>query len=248
MKNLLLIFTLLPIFHSTASAEHYLFIGAHFPHVLEETPEGEFRGVGADIAKEIVEGLGHTLQIKLYPWSRAQRMLKTGKADVIIGPYKTLDRSQFMNFSEHHFYTDRIVFYRKINRHLTWNGDFSTLQNYAIGTTFGWSYGDAFDKAKETLTLKPVKNLCDNFKKLMLGRIDLVPATQRNALVCINTLNIANEVVLLSPDIESTKGYYGFSKQSHLVEFREQFNAKLKEMVHEGEVARINEQYQLQYE
>ncbi len=247
MKILLVITLVLCLLCTTVYAETYLFAGTYFPYIVEEKSDGVIQGVGVEIAKEIVEGLGHTIQIRLYPWARAQRMIKDGKADVLIGPYKTPEREKFMDYTSHHFYVDRIVFYAKSDRTLVWNGDFSSLQGKVIGTTLGWSYGTTFDQMKESLTLESVNDLCTNFKKLVMGRVYLVPATNRNALVCIEELDIRGEVTLLSPDIQTTKGYYGFSRQKNLTHFKEQFEEKLQQMIKNGAVSRINQTYHLRY-
>ncbi|WP_435236595.1 hypothetical protein ACR30L_03150 [Psychromonas sp. PT13] len=41
-----------------------------------------------------------------------------------------------------------IVFYVKTHSDINWNGDLSMLKDYVIGTTLGWSYGEAFDQIK----------------------------------------------------------------------------------------------------
>jgi polar amino acid transport system substrate-binding protein len=181
---------MLYFFHFPVYSETYLFVGSLFPGILEETVTGEFQGVGADIATEIVEGLGHTIKIKSYPWARAQRMIIDGKADALIGPYKTSRRNEFMDYTQYHFYVDRIVFYVKNDSTLIWNGDFLSLKGHVIGTTIGWSYGHAFDQVKNSLTIESVKDLCTNFKKLVIGRVAIVPATYRNALACIKQFNL----------------------------------------------------------
>jgi polar amino acid transport system substrate-binding protein len=238
---------MLYIFHLPVSGETYLFVGSSFPSILEEKSTGEFQGVGADIATEIIEGLGHTIEIKSYPWARAQRMIADGRADVIIGPYKTAERNKFMTYTQDHFYVDRIVFYVKKNSTFTWNGDFLSLKGHVIGTTIGWSYGNTFDQVKDSLTIESVKDLCTNFKKLVIGRVAIVPATYRNALACIKQFNLQEEVSLIAPDIQINKGYYGFSKQKKLTYLKKLFDERLQKMIENGKVSHINQTYQLKY-
>jgi len=149
--------------------------------------------------------------------------------------------------SSNHIFVDRIVFYVKTHSDINWNGDLSILKDYVIGTTLGWSYGEAFDQIKSTLHIYTVNDICTNFKKLMVGRVDMVPTTYRNGLACIEAFNLQNKVVMLSPDIQDINGYIGFSKQPKLSNFKRLFNARLKQMIDNGTVSLINNKYQLQY-
>ncbi len=98
------------IISSTAVAETYLFVGTTFPSILEQKQDGDFYGLGYDIATKIVHRLGHDLKIEIYPFKRALKMIERGEADVLIGPYKSAEREKFMNYTKYAFYRDPMVF------------------------------------------------------------------------------------------------------------------------------------------
>ena len=229
-----------------ACAETYLFVGTHFSFLSEETADGEIYGLGADIAEEIGNTLGHTVIIQLYPWKRAQHMVETGKADVLIAPYKTPERELFMDFTANHFYTDTMVFYVKSDSDITWNGNFSSVSSRRIGVVLGWSYGDDFGSARANLKIDTAPNISMNFKKLLAGRVDILAVNIRNAMPAIAELGYEGSVKYILPPIKRTNCYYGFSKQRELTQFRTEFDQMLKKMDDSGRIDIIRKKYKLE--
>lgn len=82
-----------------AAARDLLVIGTHFERVYERGQEGEIVGLGPEVVRLIAQRLGHRAIFELYPWARAQALVAQGKADILVGPYKTFERQQLMSFS-----------------------------------------------------------------------------------------------------------------------------------------------------
>src|ERR1043165_1762103 len=121
-KFLAAFFTLLLIV--PVSARDLLVIGTHFERVYERGQEGEIIGLGPEVVRLIAQRLGHRAIFELYPWARAQALVAQGKADILVGPYKTLERQQLMSFSRLPFYQDQMVFYVRKGTMQDWNGDY----------------------------------------------------------------------------------------------------------------------------
>ncbi len=230
--------------HGHAIAETYSFAGASFPLLLE-TQNGQVKGLGADIAREILSAMGHQIEIQLYPWKRAQLMVRRGEADVLIATYKTPEREEFLDFTENHIYQDLMVFHRKLNRPIRWNGDYTTLKGKKIGVILGWSYGDEFDQIRDELKLQEVTSVNAVFQMLLLDRVDLTATNARHAWIAINRLEIKDQVECILPPIKRTNVYYGFSKKKNLKELRIQFDLELQKMIKSGRLTRLKKKYNL---
>ncbi|WP_462174645.1 substrate-binding periplasmic protein [Pseudoalteromonas gelatinilytica] len=228
-------------------AKSYYFVGSHFPAILEQDQQGTVVGLGADIAHEICRRLGHELVIDIMPLKRALKMVEQGHADAIIGPYKSPMRQQYMQFSDLPFYEDPIVFYTKKNNDVTWVGNFASLRKDIIGTIRGWNYGPEFKRNETTLSLSEVGNVRASFLQLMYNRVDLILTHPRAAKPVIDSLDIADKVIMLSPPVTVNQGYYGFSKQRELDEFIDAFNAEFQKMLINGDIVELNSKYGLNF-
>ncbi len=243
----ILILMLSVVLSNTAVAETYSFVGTTFPFILEQKPNGEIYGLGADIARKVVQRLGHNLTITMYPFKRALRMIERGEADVFIGPYKSAERETFMSYNTYAFYQDPMVFYGKADLSFIWGGEFSSLEGKRIGLTRGWSYGTKFDQYKKNLQTDTADTVKANFQKLLVDRIDLFATHPRNASKLIDELHIKEKVKMLLPPIIVNKGYYGFSKKRNLEKFLIQFDLEFKKMIESGEILQLNQKYNLYF-
>ena len=243
----ILIFALYAI-NNQSIAETYKFVGTSFTHILEKDSSGRNKGIGAELATKIMSNLGHDIEIQMYPWKRAQRMVKNGQADVLIGPYKTQKREEFFDFNTYHFYQDYMIFYSRVNETFTWNGELSALRKFNIGLMAGWVYGDKFDNYKSQLSTVTLYSFKSCFGMLLKKRIDLCALNQRNAQQYLSTNKERNKFKKIATPISSTKGFYGFSKQKDLQDLRRKFDQELKRLIDNKEVYKMNHRYGLTYE
>ena len=227
---------------ATQAAE-YFFVGSNFPILSEQLPDKSYSGIGVDIIQIICKRLHHTAKIQFYPWNRAQALVKAGKADVLIAPYKTPQREQWMNYSAVHFFEDASVFFQRPGNTIVWDGNFETLRDRRIGIVPGWSVGADFERLKPHLHIDyaPTLDLC--LKKLLAGRIELVPTQVREARAAFQRLGLLQKdsPVMLPHTIETHYNYYGFSKlkQKELQRFKSAFDAQLLQLYQSGEIQRI---------
>ena len=240
MKTGMLIVALL-LMCATVQAETYVFVGSHFPILSEETPTGEFRGIAIDIAKIITERLGHTISIRLYPWARAQYLVRNGSADVLMAPYKTPEREKWLDFTKTPFFDDKTFFYVSPRSTVSWDGDLMTLAGKRIGMVLDWSVGPEFEKAKEFLSVEYANTLDACVKKLLAQRIDLLPTQAREATVVFSRLSLSEEQrpIPILPEISVNYNYFGFSKSKELSAFRDAFEQELAKMKQNGEIAKL---------
>lgn len=224
-------------------AETFIFVGSNFPVLSEKSPDGTLRGIGIDVVRIICSRIGHTPDIRLYPWVRAQELVKRGMADVLIAPYITPERETWMDFSTTSFFKDESVLFVMPGSRISWDGNYASIQKYRIGMAPKWSVGPDFEKVRDSLSIDYARNIDLCFKKLIAGRIDMVPTQLREALAAFRRIGLQKDEypVSLKPALAQHENYFGFSrnKRAELKTFKEGFDRELKRMNETGEIEKM---------
>jgi polar amino acid transport system substrate-binding protein len=229
-----------------ASAREWLAVGTHFPLVFEQSAEGEFRGLAVNVLRQALDTPDDHVRFELHPWARAQYMVEQGRADILIGPYKTVEREKRFAFSTIAFYRDRVVFYGRRDRLPPWHGDYQALPWRPIGVVRAWSYGDQFVQAQSTLNLVTVESVENGLRMLSRGRLQLLASNQRNSRPVLMRLGLLDEIVELDPPISLEDGYFAFPRLASHDALRKDFDKALQGMIEQGELARLAERWQVQ--
>src|SRR6185369_4030327 len=175
--------------------------------------EGEIVGLGPEIIRIIAGRLGHRAIFELYPWARAQALVAQGKADILVGPYKTFERQQLMAFSRLPFYQDQMVFYVRKGGMQDWSGDYAALSEQRIAIVNGWAYGTAFDKARPELRIDVVNCVDSGLKMLAAQHVQMFASNRRNTEPVLGRLGLSGQVSMLPRVIEVQDGYFAFAKR-----------------------------------
>jgi polar amino acid transport system substrate-binding protein len=229
-----------------ALARELLAVGTDFPRIFERTAAGEYRGLGPDVLRQVLEPRGHSLRFASYPWARAQRMVELGQADILIGPYRSPAREARFAFVGQAFYRDRIVFYCRRARSCQWSGDFRQLAGQRIGVVRAWAYGARFDAERARLELVTVEGVDNGLKMLSLGRLELLASNQRNTLPVLQALGLSDEVSQLEPPVDTQDGYFAFPLHDSHAHLREDFEEGYRQLVERGQLARLAAQWQVE--
>lgn len=229
-----------------ALARELLAVGTDFPRIFERTAAGEYRGLGPDVLRQVLEPRGHSLRFASYPWARAQRMVERGQADILIGPYRSPVREARFAFVGQAFYRDRIVFYCRRARSCQWSGDFRQLAGQRIGVVRAWAYGARFDAERARLELVTVEGVDNGLKMLSLGRLELLASNQRNTLPVLQALGLSDEVSQLEPPVDTQDGYFAFPLHGSHAHLREDFEEGYRQLVERGQLARLAAQWQVE--
>ncbi len=132
---------------------------------------------------------------------------------------------------------------------ITWNGDLLSIKLYRIGMVPKWSVGIDFEKAAPHLLIDyaPGLDLC--FQKLMIGRVDLVPTSIREANAVFKQLGLSarERPVAIEPVLATHYNYFGFSKlnRNKLKAFKTEFETILQQMYRAGEIEKIRKDIRL---
>ncbi|MBY0238688.1 MAG: transporter substrate-binding domain-containing protein [Burkholderiaceae bacterium] len=222
-----------------ASARELLAIGAHFERVFERGQDGDIVGLGPEVVRVLAQRMGHTVRFELYPWARAQALIAQGKADILIGPYKTPERQQTMLFSRLPFYQDQMVFYARADANASWNGDLGTLGEQRIVVLNGWAYGAAFDQARPQLRLSVANSVDSGLKMLIYQHVHLFASNRRNTEPVLGRLGLVGQIAMLPKVIDMQEGYFAFPRDSRFDPLRRDFDAAFQRMVDSGELRKL---------
>ncbi|MNQ64425.1 Bacterial extracellular solute-binding protein, family 3 [compost metagenome] len=229
-----------------ALARELLAVGSDFPRIFERTAAGDYRGLGPDVLRQVLEPRGHSLRFASYPWARAQRMVELGQADILIGPYRSPAREARFAFVGPAFYRDRIVFYCRRASSCQWSGDYRQLAGQRIGVVRAWAYGARFDAERERLELVTVEGVDNGLKMLSLGRLEFLASNQRNTLPVLQALGLSDEISQLEPPVDTQDGYFAFPAHASHARLRGDFDEGLRQLIERGQLARLAALWQVE--
>lgn len=159
-------------------------IGEWPPFVSENL---QHYGLAARIVTEAFDAVGNDVKYRFYPWKRAYLETTQGDQDATAIWTRTPQREDEVFFSEPVLVANKVFFHLE-STEFDWDS-ISDLEGYTVGATRGYGYGDEFDLAVEEgrINVEYVDSDLQNFKKLILGRIDLFPMTKAVGYSILNT-------------------------------------------------------------
>lgn len=222
-----------------AGARELLVVSTHFEKVYERDAEGVVVGLGPEIVRLIARRLGHTVRFELYPWPRAQAMVASGKADILVAPYRTAERQRSMGFSRLPFFQDQVVFYGRADSAVPWQGDYGGLAGQRIVILNGWAYGAAFDRARPALDVSVANTVESGLRMVAHRHVQLFASNRRDTEPVLARLGLVGQVVMLPVPLDRQDAYFAFPPGRWHDEFRQAFDGQFQQMVDSGEWRRL---------
>ncbi|WP_085909323.1 substrate-binding periplasmic protein [Kiloniella majae] len=213
----------------------------------EYKEDGKVKGVAVRIVREIFRRLDRKIEIQVLPWARSLKMVDVGRADAIFTVYRTPERELFLDYSQEMLIPQEVSLFVRKSFPLANNTKLEDLINYRFGTRRGVSYGDKFDQAVESKRIKSVYRATEGdalIKMLLSRRVDIIPFNRLGGYYRFQRLGVVNDVVELSPPIQSVPSYIAFSKKRKHKSLRDQVDEVLREMRADGTYAAMTT-YQL---
>jgi polar amino acid transport system substrate-binding protein len=158
---------------SLAAAEKIKISTGHWPPYLNQAlPENGFL---AQIVSESFRNQGYDVELVFLPWSRSLAMVKAGRYAASAVWSCTEARSREFLYSAP-ILPYQYVFYHRADEDFEWSS-FDDLKGKSVGLTQDYSYGTTLSGAIDSglITADVTTSDLANFKKLLLGRIDLFP-------------------------------------------------------------------------
>ncbi len=228
-------FLLCCFFPLTISAEQkkVVFVYEDYPP-YEYMDNGVTSGIDADIIREVCQRLEIVPEFKEYPWKRALRYVKEGRADAIFSLFKTPDREKFLYYPALSINTEKnILFTLKENDYSV--NRLSDLKDKTVGMVAGNSYGAEFD-ACEWIKKDIVSDVELLLKKQARGRTDFSVINELVGMHIVRKLGLDSKIRKLNYVVGEGPLYVAFSKAKGKKsrELADKFSAVLSQLKEEG--------------
>jgi polar amino acid transport system substrate-binding protein len=208
--------------------------------------DGRPTGMLVDLVTEAYRRAGHSVEVKLMPWARCLKDAETGEVDGVFSSFKLPERERFLAFSKEALTIQVIVFFARPEWTQGFDGDLAGVRDVKIGVIAGTSYGEHFDAAVRDGVLRNVEqtnSIESNLKKLVFGRVDLVPSYRYVALDTARRLQLLAQIKEISPPLDSVPTYLAFTKVRDLRKQSEDYDAAMASMKQDGTYDRITGKY-----
>jgi len=212
----------------------------------EYSENGKLKGMAVEVVKLIFKELEIDITIEVLPWARAIKYIEHGERDAIFTAYKNPVREKFADYSTEVLMPQIVSFFVRKGSPIVFDGDFNKLSKHSIGVVRKISYGQKLDLAIKNGIFKRVEQVNDvtqNFRKLIKGRIDIIPNSKYGGYHILNKLDQEDEVDELLLNIQSVPSFIAFSKKRNLKDIRDKFDVILKRLKNDGSYLQILQNY-----
>jgi polar amino acid transport system substrate-binding protein len=232
----------------SARAETIHCVSFEYPPLIHQAAGQVPEGLAVDIVATVLNQLGYTLKLDLYPWARSLAMAYQGEADCIFTLYRAPEREQYLDYSREAVATQVVYLYARKDLALNFDGNLATLAGLRVGTARKVNYGPKFEEYRPRLGIDEAPTIELNFLKLALGRIDVAPSHVHTATFTLGLPALQqyiDRIVRLPVPVETVPSYVAFSKKKELARLRDRFDTQLRQFMTSAEYRRLLEKYQL---
>lgn len=188
------------------------------------------------VMKEIYKKLDIEMQLNRHPGNRALSLANLGKVDgELIRTVAVEEKTQNLVRIPVPIGQLKAVVYTKQTNAFEVN-NWQSLKPYHVGILRGVKLVEERSQFLNPAIISSPKSL---FKMLYLDRINVVVFTELDGLFTLKKLNLHNEIIKLSPPLETIPGYH-YLNRKHTV-LIEKLSALMKEMEASGELQALIE-------
>jgi polar amino acid transport system substrate-binding protein len=195
-------------------------------------------GIYPDLVRAIFVRAGIPVEIIAVPWRRALLHLENAEGGVA-GIYKNLERQKKYAFSDP-IHRERLMIYRSKTA-FTSESELKDLEGLNVGVIRGWSYGDAFDNARQSELFFASEAASDdqNFSMLISKRVDAVIAVREAGDIWIQKLQLENQIVRGERAMYENQTFIAFNRKSKEMSAIALINRAIAEMVEDGTIEAV---------
>ena len=232
------------------AAEKIRFVTLEFaPFIYGENQQ--VAGPGREIIAAVCAEAKLDCSYDIYPWRRAQELMKNGDADGMMVIGRNPKREEWIRFSPPHFRTE-YGFFVKADNEMNFE-DLSQLEGFKIGVFAPSNTATQLQDIRDemaALGLDPIEiderpDDASGFRKLAAGRIDAVYSNRDRGRHILESEG-------LSADVRYAGGhqgifyYAGFARSFPGQDLIDRFDAAWRELFRRGEAQEIIESYGLE--
>ena len=172
--------------------------------------DGKADGLASEVAYAIMKKLNMTQKIHVWPWARDYNFLKKGPNYLVFSVARTKERDKLFQWVGP-IYSMNTGFYTKKDSKIKINNLEDAKKLHKIGTYFE-SFDEQYLESKHFLNLESTSNNILNIRKMMLGRFDVITATNVTIKAMIRKAKYSMDDIKNVYTFMSTGVYFAFSK------------------------------------
>ncbi len=233
-----------------SAAEKIRFVTLEFaPFIYGENEQ--VAGPGRDLIDAVCEEAGIECSYALYPWRRAQKLMRDGEADAMMVIGRNPKREEWIRFSPPHFRTEYGIFVNADNA-MDFN-DIAQLEGFEIGVFAPSNTAVQLTRIRDEMEargLDPIEiderpDDSSGFRKLAAGRIDAVYSNRDRGRQVIAAEGLAPGVRYAGGH-QAILYYAGFARSFSDQELIDRFDAAWRALFRRGEALEIIRSYGLE--
>lgn len=200
--------------------------------------EDHAAGIYPDIVRAISARAGLNVKIVPVPWRRALFHLDNGDG-AVAGIYKNLERQKKYAFSDA-IHREGLMIYR-LKGEFDRETKIEDLSGLNVGVIRGWSYGDAFDRARASGLFETSEAAGDdqNFAMLTSKRIDALIAVREAGDIWIKKLELDDQIVRAQRPMNENRTFIAINRTSKDMSTLALINRAIAELVDDGTIETI---------
>jgi len=208
-------------------------------------------GPGYEIVSAVCERAGIDCSFDIYPWRRAQELMKTGKADGMMVIGRNPKREQWIRFTPPHFRSEYGVFVRADDQlDVT---EVTALAGLRVGVFSPSNTATQLISISEKISsegLEPINierrpDDASGFRKLAVGRLDAVYSNRDRGYMIIETEGLQNKVRYAGGH-QGILYYAGFTRAFPDTQLLDRFDNAWEAIFEEGQGQRIIQKFGLE--
>jgi len=196
-------------------------------------------GLGSDLTQKIFTELGLKIESKFYgSWDEVLKKAETGEIDVIVGGYKTAERTNYFDFSEP-YAIDPIVLLVKKGESFKFENWEDLVNKKGLGMIKD-SYGPKFDKfIKTKLNVIRVKSYKDALILLEQNKYDYFIYSLYSSNQMLAEKDLTDKIEILPKYVAANNFYIMISKKSPLTKLLPKINTLIVKYKDDRTIARL---------
>jgi len=201
----------------------------------------KLQGYSWDILRYSIHAMGYSIELHIYPWTRAMKYTETGYVDLLFPTAKNKEREKIFYYS--HEYVDQVKYlvYIRKDSSFTWNGLIS-LKGLRIGVMRGWNYGERW-KALDYFEKYKLNTIVQGFQMVHRKRLDGFAGYEINFDYTLEKNNMKSLFKKL-PSFDSCEEFIVGLKNTRILQILKDFDEGKKKIIMNGTFDKIVKKWQ----
>jgi len=188
----------------------------------------KLQGYSWDMLRSSLHAMGYSIELHIYPWTRAMRYTEAGYIDVLFPTAKTKEREKKFYYSQEYVDQVKYLVYTRKDSAITWNGLMS-LNGLNIGVMRGWNYGERWDSLN-SIKKYPLSKIIQGFKMLHRKRLDGFAGYEINFDYTLEKNNMKSLFRKL-PAFDKCEEFLVGLKNTHVLQILKDFDEGKKKII-----------------